>query len=299
MRRSSVARRHLQLYGKPKLMRKNFIQTGLIILILTLLAGVSIFFYLKMQKQPGSEAAVPEQTTAAPAAEAAAPAQTAEAPSAQAPQPAAEPAAPAQTEQAAAPAEPAASPAAAEEQTGGYETLDAPQPTQNPDKVEVIEFFWYGCPHCYDFEPFLENWAKKLPANVDFIRQPAAFSDLWAKHAKAFYVAQALGVLDKVHADFFDALQNKHQKLETEEQLAAFFVAHGVKESDFHEAYNSFLVDTKVRQAAVIPARYGVTGVPVLIVNGKYKVDGKSAGSHERMIEVVNQLIKKEAAAKK
>jgi thiol:disulfide interchange protein DsbA len=289
-------------------MRKNFTQIGLIILILAVLAGVSIFFYQKMQKQPGNEAAAPAQTTATsaavekqPAAEAAPPSQTVETPAVQAPPPAAESAAPAQAEQAeqAAPAEPAASPAAAEELTGGYETLDTPQPTQNPDKVEVIEFFWYGCPHCYDFEPILESWVKKLPANVDFIRQPAAFSDLWAKHAKAFYVAQALGVLDQVHAGLFDALQNKHQKLETEDQLAAFFTAHGVKEADFHEAYNSFLVDTKVRQAAVTPARYGVTGVPVLIVNGKYKVDGKSAGSHEKMIEVVNQLIKKEAAAKK
>jgi thiol:disulfide interchange protein DsbA len=287
-------------------MRKNFIQIGLIILILAVLAGVSIFLYQKMQKQPGSEAAAPVPTTATPAAvekqpaaEAAPPAQTAETPAAQEPPPAVDSAAPAQTEQAAAPAEAAETPPAAEELTGGYETLDTPQPTQNPDKVEVIEFFWYGCPHCYDFEPILESWVKKLPANVDFIRQPAAFSDLWAKHAKAFYVAQALGVLDQVHADLFDALQNKHQKLESEEQLAAFFTAHGVKEADFHEAYNSFLVDTKVRQAAVTPARYGVTGVPVLIVNGKYKVDGKSAGSHEKMIEVVNQLIKKEAAAKK
>jgi thiol:disulfide interchange protein DsbA len=287
-------------------MRKNFIQIGLIILILAVLAGVSIFLYQKMQKQPGSEAAAPVPTTATPAAvekqpaaEAAPPAQTAETPAAQEPPPAVDSAAPAQTEQAAAPAEAAETPPAAEELTGGYETLDTPQPTQNPDKVEVIEFFWYGCPHCYDFEPILESWVKKLPANVDFIRQPAAFSDLWAKHAKAFYVAQALGVLDQVHADLFDALQNKHQKLESEDQLAVFFTAHGVKEADFHEAYNSFLVDTKVRQAAVTPARYGVTGVPVLIVNGKYKVDGKSAGSHEKMIEVVNQLIKKEAAAKK
>ncbi|MEC4748825.1 thiol:disulfide interchange protein DsbA/DsbL [Methylomicrobium sp. Wu6] len=276
-------------------MSKNFLQIGLIILILAVLAGVSAFFYLKMQKQPGSEAAAPEQTTVTPPAAAvtqpiaeAAPAQTA------ALQPAGESTAPAPTEQTAAPAE---SPAA--EELTGYETLATPQPTQNPDKIEVIEFFWYGCPHCYDFEPILESWVKKMPVNVDFIRQPAAFSDLWAKHAKAFYVAQALGVLDKVHADFFDALQNKHQKLETEEQLGAFFAAHGVKEADFHDAYNSFLVDTKVRQAAVTPARYGVTGVPVLIVNGKYKVDGKSAGSHEKMIEVMNQLIKKESAAKK
>jgi thiol:disulfide interchange protein DsbA len=282
-------------------MRKNSIQIGLIVLTLAVLAGVSIFFYRKMQ-QPGSEAAAPVTTTAPaavekqPAAEAASPAP---APAAEAPQPAAEAAEPAQTEPVPA-AEPAATPAAAEEElSGGYETLDAPQPTLNPDKIEVIEFFWYGCPHCYDFEPILESWVKKLPANVEFIRIPAAFSDLWAKHAKAFYVAQALGVLDKVHADFFDTLQNKRQKLETEEQLAAFFAAHGVKEADFREAYNSFLVDTKVRQAAVTPAHYGVTGVPVLIVNGKYKVDGKSAGSHEKMIEVTDRLIKKEASAKK
>jgi thiol:disulfide interchange protein DsbA len=279
-------------------MRKNFIQIGLIILVLAVLAGVSLFFYQKMQKQPDSVAtAAPAVVEEQPAAEVAPPAP--ETPTTEAPPPAAEAAAPTQTEQAAAPAEAAETPEAVEELTGGYETLDSPQPTQNPDKVEVIEFFWYGCPHCYDFEPILESWVKKLPANVDFIRQPAAFSDLWAKHAKAFYVAQALGVLDQVHADFFDALQNKRQKLETEEQLVEFFTAHGVKEADFREAYNSFLVDTKVRQAAVTPARYGVTGVPVLIVNGKYKVDGKSAGSHEKMIEVVNQLIKKEAAAKK
>jgi thiol:disulfide interchange protein DsbA len=279
-------------------MRKNSIQIGLIILVLAVLAGVSVFFYQKMQKQPGSEAAAPAQTAAAPTvAEAQPPAETA-APAVREPQAVAEPATPTQAEQAP-PTEPAASPAAVEEVTGGYETLATPQPTQNPDKIEVIEFFWYGCPHCYDFEPVLESWVKRLPANVDFIRQPAAFSDLWAKHAKAFYVAQALGVLDKVHADFFDTLQNKRQKLETEDQLAAFFTAHGVKEADFHEAYNSFLVDTKVRQAEATPARYGVTGVPVLIVNGKYKVDGKSAGSHEKMIEVADQLIKKETAAKK
>jgi thiol:disulfide interchange protein DsbA len=293
-------------------MRKN-LQIGLIIIVIALVAAISAFFYFKIQKQPVSEAAAPPQAVETPAAAeskpsseaapqaqnaAAAPVATEKQPSGEAttaPAPAAE--TPAAEEKKPA-AEQAESPQAAEELTG-FETLATPQPTKNPDKVEVIEFFWYGCPHCYDFEPILESWVKKLPTNVDFIRQPAAFSDLWAKHAKAFYVAEALGVLDKVHADFFDTIQNKRQKLETEEQLAAFFTAHGVKEADFHDAYNSFLVDTKVRQAAVTPARYGVTGVPVLIVNGKYRVDGKSAGSHEKMIEVMNQLIKRESAAKK
>lgn len=180
----------------------------------------------------------------------------------------------------------------------GYETLSPAQPTHNPDKIEVIEFFWYGCPHCYSFEPILEKWVKSLPKNVEFIRQPAVFSDLWGKHAKAYFTAEALGVVDKIHADFFDALQNKKQNLETEEQLAKFFAEHGVSAEKFHEAYTSFLVDSKVRQATAMAGRYGVTGVPAVIINGKYKTNGPIAGSQEKMIEVINQLIQQESKAK-
>ncbi|HEY8037819.1 MAG TPA: thiol:disulfide interchange protein DsbA/DsbL [Methylobacter sp.] len=180
----------------------------------------------------------------------------------------------------------------------GYETLSPAQPTHNPDKIEVIEFFWYGCPHCYSFEPLLENWVKNLPKNVEFIRQPAVFSDLWGKHAKAYFTAEALGVVDKTHADFFDAIQNKKQNLETEDQLAKFFVAHGVNETEFHNAYNSFLVDSKMRQATAMAGRYGVTGVPAIIINGKYKTNGPLAGSQEKMIEVIDQLIQQESKTK-
>lgn len=179
-------------------------------------------------------------------------------------------------------------------ETVGYETLSPAQPTQHPDKIEVIEFFWYGCPHCYSFEPVLQKWLGSLPANVEFIRQPAVFSDLWGKHAKAYFTAEALGVVNKVHADFFDVIQNKKQNLETEDQLASFFVAHGVSESEFHSAYNSFLVDTKMRQAATVASRYGITGVPALIINGKYKTNGPLAGSHEKMIDIANELISRE-----
>jgi thiol:disulfide interchange protein DsbA len=180
----------------------------------------------------------------------------------------------------------------------GYETLSPAQPTHNPDKVEIIEFFWYGCPHCYSFEPLLEKWVKSLPKNVEFIRQPAVFSELWGKHAKAYFTAEALGVVDKVHSDFFDAIQNKKQNLETEDQLAKFFVEHGVKETEFHDTYNSFLVDAKVRQASTTAGRYGITGVPAIIINGKYKTNGPLAGSHEKMLEVINQLIKQESKSK-
>ncbi|MEY4211624.1 MAG: hypothetical protein RLZ92_2005 [Pseudomonadota bacterium] len=174
---------------------------------------------------------------------------------------------------------------------GGYEEISPAQPVQNPDKIEVIEFFWYGCPHCYSLEPAMQAWLKTKPANVEFIRQPAVFSDVWGKHAKAYYVAEALDVVEKVHADFFDAIQNKKQKLVTEDDLAKFFAAHGVKDEDFRAAYSSFLVDSKMRQAEAIAGRYGITGVPALIVNGKYKVTASTAKSQENMINVTNQLI--------
>ncbi len=180
----------------------------------------------------------------------------------------------------------------------GYETLSPAQPTQNQDKIEVIEFFWYGCPHCYSLEPVMEKWLKTKPDNVEFIRQPAIFSSLWGKHAKAFYVAEALGVLDKVHADFFDAIQNKKQKLSSEDQLAKFFVAHGVDETQFRSTFNSFLIDAKMRQAKMMAPRYGITGVPAIIINGKYKTSGPLAKSNTNMIKVMNQLIKQESQIK-
>ena len=179
----------------------------------------------------------------------------------------------------------------------GYETLSPAQPTQNQDKIEVIEFFWYGCPHCYTLEPAMEKWLKTKPDNVEFIRQPAVFSALWGKHAKAYFVAEALGVVDKVHADLFDAIQNK-QKLTSEDQLAKFFVAHGVDETEFRNTYNSFLIDAKLRQAKAMAPRYGITGVPAIIINGKYKTSGPLAKSQANMIEVMNRLIQQESQTK-
>lgn len=180
----------------------------------------------------------------------------------------------------------------------GYETLSPAQPTQNQDKIEIIEFFWYGCPHCYTLEPLIEEWLKTKPDNVEFIRQPAVFSSLWGKHAKAYFVAEALGIVDKVNADFFDAIQNKKQKLTSEDQLAKFFVKHGVDEAEFRSTFNSFLIDTKLRQAKAMAPRYGITGVPAIIINGKYKTTGPIAKSHENMIKVMDQLIQQESKAK-
>ena len=142
------------------------------------------------------------------------------------------------------------------------------------------------------------KWLETKPANVEFIRQPAVFSDLWGKHAKAFFTAEALGITEKVHADLFDAIQNKRQKLTSEDDLAKFFAAHGVKEEDFRAAFNSFLVDAKLRQAETMGPRYGITGVPTLVVNGKYRISANTAKSQENMIKVLNELIQQESQAK-
>lgn len=180
-----------------------------------------------------------------------------------------------------------------------YELIDPPQPTVDPSKIEVREFFWYGCPHCYHFEPDLNAWLKKKPDNVVFVRQPAIFNARWAAHAKAFYTAEVLGVLDKVHADLYDAIQNKKQALESEAELAKFFVGHGIAENDFRNAYKSFAVDTKMRQAETAAARYGVTGTPNVIVNGKYRIAPQQAKSFPRMIAIMNDLIEKESTGAK
>lgn len=179
-----------------------------------------------------------------------------------------------------------------------YDLVSPPQPVADPSKIEVIEFFWYGCPHCYHFEPHVKAWLKKKPANVEFVRQPAIFNARWGAHAKAFFTAQTLGVLDKMHDDFYDAIQNKKMALESEDDLAKFFADHGVKEEDFRKAYKSFTVDAKMRQAEGMAPLYGVEGTPTIIVNGKYRVGSTKSKSFEQMIETTEALVKRESAAK-
>lgn len=178
-----------------------------------------------------------------------------------------------------------------------YDLVKPPQPTADPSKIEVLEFFWYGCPHCFHFEPELNAWTKTVPANVDFRRQPAIFNEQWAAHAKAFYTAETLGVLDKLHADFYDAIQNKKESLTSEDDLATFFKAHGIDEAAFHKAYKSFAVDSQMRQAEGLAAKYGITGTPALVINGKYVVSPGKAKSFPRMIEITNALIRQESGS--
>lgn len=177
-----------------------------------------------------------------------------------------------------------------------YQPVRQPLPVPPPGKIEVIEMFWYGCPHCYHFEPLLEKWIEKKPDNVTFIRIPAIFRDSWLLHAQAFYAAKALGVLDKVHHPFFDAIHRENRQLKTKEAIAEFFATLGVPKEDFLQAFESFAVKGKLQQAVVITRNSGITGVPAMIVNGKYRTDAGMAGSFENMLKVVDYLIAVESS---
>lgn len=170
-----------------------------------------------------------------------------------------------------------------------------PQKTATGDKIEVLEFFWYGCPHCYTFEPFLNKWKASKPDNVVFTRVPAIFRPSWKVQARTYYALEAMGKLDPAHQQIFDAIHKKRTKLTSMNQMADFLAKNGIDRDAFVKEYRSFSVDSKVRKANKLLKAYNVSGVPTVAVNGKYMTDGRSAGSYPKMIEVMNHLIKKES----
>ena len=181
-----------------------------------------------------------------------------------------------------------------------YQLVNPPVRTTNPDKIEVVEMFWYGCPHCYRFEPEFEKWKQSAPANVEIIRIPAIFPNRpeWEASARAFYTAELLGVLDKVHKPLFDAIHKNRQKLFTKDSLADFFAKHGVSKADFNQTFDSFGVQMKVNRARDLTQRYNIGGVPTLVVNGRYQTHGSLTSGQAGMLKVVDFLIEKEAKGK-
>jgi thiol:disulfide interchange protein DsbA len=178
---------------------------------------------------------------------------------------------------------------------GTYNLIDRPQKVLEAGKVEVAELFLYTCPHCLHFEPMLKEWQKKYANNnVTVFQIPAVFGDNNIPLAKAFYVADTLKLLDKMHPLLFDAIQEKHQKLSTEAELQAFFVKQGIEEKAFTEAYNSFAVDSKVRQARVLTQAYGISSVPNVVVNGKYRLSPGQTETTEQLLKAADFLIAKE-----
>ena len=178
-----------------------------------------------------------------------------------------------------------------------FKHIEPEQPTASGKKIEVIEVFWYGCPHCFHFQPYIEQWARKLPADVDYVRMPAILNASWETGARAFYTAEALGVLDRVHEPIYDAIHEKRQRLTSEGAFAKFFTGFGVDEQDFHKTFNSFAVDSKVRRAQQMTRRYRVEGTPSVVINGRWLTGPGMTGSYEKLLQVMDFLIAKERGA--
>ena len=172
-----------------------------------------------------------------------------------------------------------------------YVRLPTPMPPAAPGKIEVVEFFSYTCPHCYDLDPTVQAWLQRKPENVMFTRIAVAFGASWEPSARAYYAAEALGIVDKMHQPLFDAIHRDKRKLGSEDELAAFFAEHGVDQGAFRKAYQSFQTETQLRRGNQLAQRHGVRGVPAVIVNGQYDVRSP------RIFEVVDFLIAAQPAA--
>jgi len=172
-----------------------------------------------------------------------------------------------------------------------FETLNPPQIPEGGGKIEVIEFFWYGCPHCYAIEPAVNAWLKNLPADVVFKRIPAYPSDPWGEMAKVYYTIEAMGLFDKYHQKIFDAMHKDNVNLANKRIREEWLAKNGIDPAKYNEMEKSFTVATKVARARTMTQNYRVDSVPRIVVNGKYYTSGDQAGGHDKLFQVVDQMI--------
>lgn len=175
-------------------------------------------------------------------------------------------------------------------------------PSVVDDKIEVVEFFWYGCPHCYRAEPHVENWLKTKADDVRFVRVPMVLNKNAVEHTKIFYTAESLGVLDRIHPAMFNAMQKQRRAMTSKREIAALFAQVGIDEARFSSVFDSFEVDSKMRATMELSSRWGINSVPTMIVDGQYRTSGSMAGTYPAMMGVVDFLVdqardKRKAAA--
>ncbi len=176
-----------------------------------------------------------------------------------------------------------------------YRLLSPAMATDVPGRIEVIEFFWYGCPHCYNFEPVLEPWVKKLPKDVHFRRVPAMFNEEYAQGARAYYALDAIGAEERLHKELFDAVHTGARlRVGNEAAITEWAGKHGVDAKKFTAAYHSFSVESQLKRAAQLTQSYKIDGVPSLAVNGKYVVNTDNIRSFEQLLSVADFLVEQE-----
>ena len=171
--------------------------------------------------------------------------------------------------------------------------LNSPVAVPAGGKIDVIEFFSYGCPHCYSFEPMLEQWVKRQPADVAFRRVPATFNPTFEGYARLFYALEAIGQVEALHKRVFAAIHVQRQRLDKEADIAAFVSANGGDGAKAVEAMKSFGVATKLRQAKQSFEAYKIDGVPTLGIHGRWFTSGSLTGSNDKALAVADQLVER------
>ena len=187
---------------------------------------------------------------------------------------------------------------AAAQQTGilraeiDYRAID-PQPVSVTEGIEVIDFFWYGCPHCYNLQPFLESWISRKPPDVTVRKIPAVLRDSWLPHARIYYTLEALGEVERLHQQVYHGYHVEKLSMSKPEVMTAWAVRHGIMRERWDETYESAAVQHKVAEAAKLTRMYKISGTPSLVVQGRYLTSGSMVETLERMITVMDGLVRR------
>jgi len=179
----------------------------------------------------------------------------------------------------------------------GYELINPPQNTSTPDQVEVIEYFWLGCPHCYAFEPSISAWEQNKPENVAFVREAPPLNPAWEQHSRSFYAAQLLGHEHEFVEGMFKAIHENRQRMRSPDDIAELAAALGMDKEKFLKTMDSFGVQTKMNRAMQLAKGAGISGVPSVVINGKYRTGAGLAGGNDGIIRVMNETIAVEKQA--
>ena len=182
-----------------------------------------------------------------------------------------------------------AAPALAQAQ--GYELVEPPQNTATPDAVEVMEFFWLGCPHCYSFEPYIEDWKADMPSGAVLVREAPPLNPSWEQHSRAFYAARALGHEDEFVEAAFKAIHEDGKRLRKPDEIAEVAASVGMDADEFEKTMKSFSVETALKRSVKLARSAGLTGVPTVVVNGKYRTGAGLAGGNAGIIDVIDRMV--------
>lgn len=174
-----------------------------------------------------------------------------------------------------------------------YNEIPFPLEVETGHKIEVREFFWYGCPHCYRLEPTVHEWLKHKPKDAEFVRSPAMLGPTWQLHALIYYTYEAMGIVDKMHQATFDAIHKEKRQLASVEDFADFVAEHGVDRKKFIRASNSFGVNLKMKHQLELDRDAGIHSVPTFVIDGKYRTDEGMAGDEKELVKLIDYLVAK------